>query len=276
MPTQPVITSLQNPFFRYCLKLRENRKRRRLGQFLIDGTPEICRAIRAGILLEKLLVSSQHPLPGQLIEALQQVSPIAIQAFEPFLMTKLCYGQVETGPVAIAMEPRRALASMVLAPKGTVLVLDRVEKPGNFGACVRSAAASGVSAILLTRPICDPYNSNAIRASRGSVFEVPLAEASPTEVMELANRMGLPVFAARVAAGRCLWDLPLAMGGFIVFGNETHGLDDCWQGPSVLDFEIPMRGGVDSLNLSISAALTMYEALRQKQRPQFDPAAVGV
>lgn len=272
----PEISSPQNPFYRHCLRLRENRKRRKAGQFLIDGATEICRALEAGIVVERVLVSGDHPVPGRLSEALQKNPRVQIQSFSQQLMSKLSYGQQGVSPVALALQPDWNLSGLELSGGGTVLVLDRCEKPGNLGACARSGAACGVAAIVLTRPICDPLNANAIRASRGAIFQLPLAIATPAEVLELAGRIHAPIFAARVGAHQGLWQLPLQRGGFLVFGNETHGLEDCWRHPSVQDFTIPMASGVDSLNLSISAAVTMYEAFRQKRLAEFDPLAERV
>lgn len=264
------ITSPHNPFYRHCLKLRDNRKRRRLGQFLIDGTSEISRAFQAGIPIQKLLVSSDCPLSGELKIQVESSAGIEVQEFSPPLLNRLCYGQVKSEPVALAVQPEWSLENIALDEKSLVLVLDQVEKPGNLGACVRTAVACGCSAVLLTRPIGDPFSSNAIRASRGAIFEVPMAQTAPESVIDLASRIGATVFTASLDGKKRLWDLSLTRGAFVVFGNEAHGLDERWQHESVQSFQIPMLGSVDSLNVSISAAVTLYEAVRQKQALQFD------
>lgn len=268
MPEQPTITSTHNPLFQRCLKLRDNRKRRRSGQFLIDGEVEIVRAAMAGFAIDVLLVDSRSERAAPLQEVLHQHPRISIQPVASSLLARLRYGQVDSGPIAVATQPALSLESLRskqrLDSQSLVLVLDRIEKPGNLGACLRTAVACGVSAILLTRPVCDPFNPNAIRASRGAIFQMPIAETSPERVIELAQEYTLPIFTAWVEAERTLWQLPLTQGAVIVFGNETQGLDDHWLSESVQRFTIPMQGGVDSLNLSISAALTLYEAVRQK------------
>lgn len=262
MKQLPVITSSQNPFFRKCLQLRENRRRRQLGQFLIDGAVEIGRAIAAGIQIERLLHDDQL-LPSELKQVVSNRS-IQVQEFSPALLRKLSYGQVENQPIAVAQIPALRLSSLNLDCSSLLLVLDSTEKPGNLGACLRSAAAGGASAVVLTNPICDPFNANAIRASRGTLFRVPLAVASPTEVLNLATQLSLPIFAARVDSAQSLWGLELGKGAVIVFGNEAAGLGEEWRNSRVNDFTIPMTSLADSLNLSISVAVTLYETFRQR------------
>ena len=201
---------------------------------------------------------------------LESDSQLEIQAFSNSLLKRLCYGQMGAEPVALAEEPHWSLDNISLDNQSLVLVLDQVEKPGNLGACIRSAAACGCAAVLLTRPICDPFSSNAIRASRGAIFEIPIAQTTPAAVLDLASKNGCSVFSARVSGRLKLWELPLSKGAFLVFGNEANGLDDHWQHERVVSFLIPMRGGVDSLNVSISAAVALYEAVRQKWMSKFD------
>lgn len=214
--------------------------------------------------MQRLLIVSHGEIPATLREILNRHDQISVQSFSPVLMSNLCYGQQETEPVAIACEPHWDLKGLQLTNDSLVLVLDQTEKPGNLGACLRSAVACGCSAVLLTRPICDAFSSNSIRASRGAIFQLPMAVATPEEVIELAQAKEIPIYAARVGEQIGLWDLKLATGAFLVFGNEARGLDDRWQQASIQGFSIPMQGCVDSLNLSISAAIAMFEVVRQK------------
>jgi RNA methyltransferase, TrmH family len=255
MTLLPLITSSHNPFFRKCLQLRESRKRRQSGQFLIDGAVEICRAIAAGLNVERVL-SDDQILPSELHELVTS-SP---------LLEKLSYGQHSNQPIAVVTTPSLSLHSLNLDSNSLVLVLDRTEKPGNLGACLRSAAAGGASAVVLTDPICDPFNANAIRASRGTMFRVPMAMATASEFIKLAREIQLPLLAARVDATKSLWEINLERGTAMVFGNEAEGLGRDWAGASIDSFTIPMTSKADSLNLSISAAVTLYEAFRQRSR----------
>lgn len=260
MPSNSEITSAHNPFFRHCLQLRDNRKRKRAGQFLIDGVVEIQHAINAGIEVQDFIVSPSCVDAdfGPLAEE------IPVRVLSDSLLSKLSYGQVHAQPIALAKTPELPLQALKLDACSLILVLDRTEKPGNLGACLRSAAACGVTAVVLTDPICDPFNANAIRASRGTMFRVPVAICGRDELIALARTQSLPVYAARVDAKHTLWNLPLDRGAILVFGNEAEGLSDDWQQQVVRDFTIPMSSAADSLNLSISAAVTLYEARRQR------------
>jgi RNA methyltransferase, TrmH family len=264
MTLLPLITSSHNPFFRKCLQLRESRKRRQSGQFLIDGAVEICRAIAAGLNVERVL-SDDQILPSELHELVTSKG-ILVQEFSSPLLEKLSYGQHSNQPIAVVTTPSLSLHSLNLDSNSLVLVLDRTEKPGNLGACLRSAAAGGASAVVLTDPICDPFNANAIRASRGTMFRVPMAMATASEFIKLAREIQLPLLAARVDATKSLWEINLERGTAMVFGNEAEGLGRDWAGASIDSFTIPMTSKADSLNLSISAAVTLYEAFRQRSR----------
>lgn len=264
MKAKPVITSSRNPIFRHCLSLRDNRKRKRAKQFLVDGPVEILRAVQAGFTVSCLLVPHGMEVETWLHNLLQSGQDFAVQPLAPELLQRLSYGQTGPHPLAVLEEPSLSLDPNMIDRNSIVLVLDKTEKPGNLGACLRSAVASGVGAVVLTDPICDPFNANVIRASRGALFQVSLAITKREKFLELAARIDLPIFAARVEANRLLWELPLSRGAALLFGNETHGLSEQWQSSTVSEFTIPMQSGVDSLNLSISAALTLFEAVRQR------------
>ncbi len=267
MAELPLITSSQNPLFRHCLRLRDNRKRRRSGQFLIDGTVEIQRAFQAKFQIDTLMMCPRLPLAKPLSEIVETHPNITLQPIAQPLMDRLSYGQNSLQPIAIAREPNLSLELLDLDDRSLVLILDRVEKPGNLGAVVRSAVACGATALILTRPICDPFNPNAIRASRGAIFQLPVAETTPELASQRLQSIGLTTFAACVEGGCGLWQLPLSGGAALVFGNEKQGLDEQWLRDEVARFTIPMQNEIDSLNLSISAAVTLYEAVRQRSNP---------
>ncbi len=252
------IESLHNPRIKHALKLRSARARRKSGEFLIDGATEIRRALAAGIEITTIYCVSTEQLHGPL------PAPGGLQLVSERVLVKLSYGEQSAAPVAVAKTPPLPLAALPLHSSSLVLVLDGIEKPGNLGACFRTAAACGVDAVVLTNPICELFNPNAIRASRGTVFSVASALSNPLEFRQLALELGLPVFAARVDGENRLWDCPFERGAAIVFGSEACGLQDDWLGDHLSTFRIPMAAEVDSLNVSISAAVTLYEAVRQR------------
>lgn len=267
-PPTITIESVQNPRIKQALRLRDAGTRRQTGRFLIDGDREIALAQRHGIELEVVFVAAGHtPLThSSAATELQQSVSLALQPVSPAVLGKLSYGQRGAESVAVAKTPRRTLSSFQWHSSQLLLVLDQTEKPGNLGACLRTASACGVAAVILTDPVCEPYNPNAIRASRGTIFSLDLLIGSRDEFLACVQAQRIPLFAARVDARQELWQQDFSSGGAVLFGSEAHGLGSQWELPEVRPFTIPMQGVTDSLNLSISTAVTLYEALRQRQK----------
>jgi TrmH family RNA methyltransferase len=265
---KPTIESLHNPRIKQVAKLRDAATRRQTGRFLIDGWREIELALQAGVQLESIFVS-QH-LPSPLADQIQKL----LQYVSPKVLERISYGQRHDLPVALALTPAFELASVAWQPPEILLVLDRTEKPGNLGACLRTASAAGVSAVILTDPVCEPCNPNTIRASRGCLFSLPLAVTTRSEFQAFCRQHQITCFTARVDAPVDMWQQDFSCGAAIVFGSEAHGLGPEWDGPAMRSFSIPMHGTPDSLNLSISSAITLYEAVRQR-RTNSEPRRVS-
>jgi TrmH family RNA methyltransferase len=147
-----------------------------------------------------------------------------------------------------------------------VAVVEHVEKPGNLGALLRSADGAGVDAVIVADPVSDPWNPNAIRASLGTIFAVPLAVAGASEAQAFLRARGITLLAARVNASLDYDEADLTRAVAIVVGAETTGLTDTWAGAGVTAIRIPMHGLADSLNVSASAAVLFFEAQRQRRR----------
>lgn len=260
---KPLIQSVQNQQVKQVAKLRDASTRRESGFFIIDGETEIERALAAGVELDSLYfpVEASHRFDS----LLERLESDQLQPVSSAVMKKLAYGDRDSGVVAVAKSPSLDVELLQLKSKPLLLVLDQIEKPGNLGACMRTAAATGVDAVLLTNPICDVFNPNTIRASRGCLFSVPLAVTSPSEVVELCDRSRIPLFCARVDGAVDFWQADFRLGAAIVLGNEAVGLGDFWAEPRCKSIVIPMQDDTDSLNVSISAAVTLYEAVRQRR-----------
>ena len=266
----PTIESIHNVRVKQTLRLRDAGERRQVGRFLIDGEREIALACRHGFDVETIFVLADAAGPAEKRSALPKSYPAGfeqcVQPVSAAVLAKLSYGQRGAVPVAVAVLPKRSLSQFVWRAGELLLVLDHTEKPGNLGACLRTASACGVSAVILTDPVCEPYNPNAIRASRGTIFSVNLLTATRDEFQGCCRAQGIPLFAARVDAQGELWQQDFASGGAVVFGSEALGLGDEWERSEHHTFRIPMQGATDSLNLSISAAVTLYEAVRQQRK----------
>jgi TrmH family RNA methyltransferase len=263
-----VVTSAHNARFREAERLRKAGERRDRGLILIDGGREIARAVGAGVAPVEAWVSDELD-PGTearaAVEALDAARAPIVRATSR-LMDRLAFGDRNEGVVLVAVRPEANLGTLRPGERPLIGVVERVEKPGNLGAILRSADAAGVDALILADPGTDPWNPNVIRASVGTVFTVPLAVASAWEAREWLREGGVRCVAARVDAQLPYTDADLASPVAIVLGSEAHGLTDAWAGPDVTAVRIPMHGVADSLNVSVSAAILFYEAVRQRAR----------
>jgi TrmH family RNA methyltransferase len=264
--TSPRITSRQNPRVKDAVRLRTGRGRQRRGRFIIDGAREILRAIEAGIrcveafVCEELIDSADG---RRTVDALQS-SGAEILSVSADVYAKLAFGERLDGIVVVADTPQRRLASLRLPPEPLVAVLEGIEKPGNLGAILRSADAAGVDAVIVANGRTDLFNPNTIRASLGTVFRPNTCEATTTETVDWLAGRGLSIIAARPDAEKCYTEIDLRGGVAIVLGSEAAGLSDAWRGANVVAVRLPMHGTADSLNVSTTAAVLFYEAVRQR------------
>ncbi len=256
---KPEIQSVHNPLVKRLKQLRDSSHRRKSGRFLIDGVTEINRALENGWGIECIYHLSESSLATELM---RRYGELNYQPVSPAVMDKIAYGERTDEVVAEAVVPSLGLNRLRLPNDPLVLVLDALEKPGNLGACIRTAAATGVDAVILTDPICDPFNPNAIRASRGSLFAIPMAICSVDALWEWCDQRGIGIVTGRPDGALSLWEVDFGRGVAIVMGNEAQGLGPKWH--RCASFQIPMKKAVDSLNVSISSAVTLYEAMRQR------------
>jgi TrmH family RNA methyltransferase len=260
------ITSTSNPRIKAAVRLRDRRGRDDQGRIVIDGIRELERAIDAGVPLAELFYREDQCQDQQHKSLLQRAQaagaellPVARQVME-----KLSFGNRADGVVAVAPTPRPTLADWSLPADAIVAVVEGAEKPGNIGAILRTADAVGVAGLIVADGGTDLYNPNAIRASLGAIFTVPVCQASADETLAWLRNNRFRILAARVDA-----DLVYTQAGFhgrtaIVLGSEARGLGSRWQGADVTSVKLPLLGRVDSLNLSATAAVLFYEALRQR------------
>jgi TrmH family RNA methyltransferase len=165
----------------------------------------------------------------------------------------------------VAIPPDFGLADLVLPENPLVAIVEGVEKPGNLGAVIRSADGAGVSAVIVADQLTDLYNPNAIRASLGTVFTVPVCSAPTEEVLDWLRNREIPVFAAHVDGAESYAEVDLRPPAAIVLGAEAQGLSDAWGAADITPIQLPMLGVADSLNVSTAAAVLFYEALRQRE-----------
>ncbi len=302
-----IISSPQNPRVKDAVRLRDRRHREKQDRILIDGARELLRAVAAGVHLVELFVC--EPLcrsedAGGVVEALPQdceVLHVSEAVFE-----KLAFGQRAEGLLGVADMPRPTLhtlaarwqgeppslgataglpssagrtvgqanrgtqqASFVLPQHPLVAVLEGVEKPGNVGAVLRSADAAGVSAVILADGRTDLYNPNAIRASLGTIFTMPVCTAASDETLVWLRERQFAILAARVDGSIVYTEASYRGPTAVVLGSEASGLSPVWTAQDIKPIRLPMLGVADSLNVSVTAAVLFYEAMRQRDaRPR--------
>ena len=266
----PTLTSTANPRFRAALSLRDRRERARHGRLLVDGVREVARALDAGVALVEIFVApGASPEPAvDAVVARAAGFGIPIVPVTAGLLSRLAYGERASGIVAVASAPATSLEALRLPAEAPIVgILEDVEKPGNLGAVCRSADGAGLDALIAagtTAAPADPWNPNAVRASLGTVFTMPLGVASTGSVLAWLRDRGLRVVAARVEGSVPYSEADLRGPVALVLGSEATGLTEAWSGADVTAVRLPMRGRADSLNVAAAAAILFYEARRQR------------
>lgn len=256
------ITSLQNPRVKHIVKLREDKRQRQQdGLLLVEGYDEIQLAIAAGHVPQTLL-SAPELASRQLAFPAAENLTVSRAVFE-----KMSYRDNPDGWLAVFPIPKTTLESSRLldgVSHPLIIVAESIEKPGNLGAILRTADAAGVTALLVPNPRVDPWNPNVVRASRGTVFSVPVIECDNISALEWLRSHRIRVMAATPSAEVTYSDVDMRDSVAIAVGAEDEGLTEFWLNNADVKVNIPMTGKVNSLNVSVSTALIVYEAVRQR------------
>ena len=264
--SRPLLTSTANPTVSAAAALRDRRGRDRAGLTLVDGAREVRRALEAGFEVTEAFVCEPLLAGPDARVALDRLgtSGVPVHPTNDRVFAKLAFGERAEGLVAVARIPSLDLDRLVLPDDPLVVVVEAVEKPGNLGAVLRSADGAGVDAVIAASPRTDLFNPNAIRASAGTIFNVPLASADSAAVVAWLRDRGIRTVATRVDAQEPYTDADLTGPVAVALGAETDGLTDAWSGPDIEPVSLPMLGIADSLNVSVTAAILVYEARRQR------------
>jgi RNA methyltransferase, TrmH family len=266
----PDLTSTANPRVKAIARLRDRRERERTRLTIVDGAREVRRALEAGATVEEAFICVPL-LQGEDARAAcdrLDARGIPVRTTTPTVLEKLAFGERAEGIVAVVRIPSTALDGLRLPTNPLVVVLERVEKPGNLGAVLRSADGAGADALIVASGRTDPFNPNVIRASAGTVFSVPLGSAPADDVLAWLGERGIRIVAARVDAAAAYTDADMHGPIAIALGSETDGLTDIWARADVDEVRLPMHGIADSLNVSVTAAVLLYEARRQRGDPR--------
>jgi TrmH family RNA methyltransferase len=253
------ITSTDNPRVKAFAKLKKSRERRRTGLFLIEGHREVERAIACGIDIETLVVCRE--LLGD--TALDDSAGDLLEVAEG-PMRRIAVRENPPGAIAVARQFATGLNHIELPSDPLILIAERVEKPGNLGAMMRTGDAVGVDAIVVADAATDIFNPNVVRASQGALFSMPIATATTRDTISWVAERGIVVFGGYPQAGQEIWEAAMTGPAAVLVGAEDVGISAAWEGVAT-PVRIPMAGSADSLNASISAAILLFEAVRQRR-----------
>ena len=264
------ITSAQNPKIKNLLLLQEKSKaRKEQGLFVVEGRRELEHCLEAGFTVKTVFVC-----PAIAGEDIAPASPVfhhpthteaTVIEIPEQLYRKVAYRESTEGIIAEVEYKTLKLDDLQLPKNPLIMVLEAVEKPGNLGAVLRSADAAGADAVIICDPLTDLYNPNLIRASIGAVFTVPTVAASSRETIGFLKERGIQILTAQLQDSSLYYDVDMRRGTALVMGTEATGLTQTWREAADVHIRIPMLGRLDSLNVSVSAAILLYEAVRQRQ-----------
>lgn len=261
MDYQKKITSLQNPLIKRVLLLKEkSRERRKTGLFIIEGQRELELALKGGYVIETLL----H-CPEIAADTIYTVADHKSIQISKTVYEKLAYRQTTEGILAIVNSKKHTLAALRLkSKKPLVLVAEAPEKPGNIGALLRTADAANLDAVFIANPKSDLYGPNIIRSSVGCIFTTQVGMGTTQEIISFLQENKISIYCAALSASKNYVEMDFTEPTAIVVGTEATGLSDVWLTNSDQNIIIPMQGEIDSMNVSVSAAILIFEAKRQR------------
>ena len=290
-----VITSVQNPRVKAVVTLQQkSAERRRTGLFVVEGRREVEHCVEMGLEVVEVFVCEElggwscDNVAANRTEGMKEAKEVegmkGVKEVEGMrgvkvaevtrgvkvtevtrgVYEKMAYRGGTEGVMAVVKSKERRLDELDLNENPLIVVVERVEKPGNLGAILRSADAAGADAVVVCDPLTDLWNPNLIRSSIGAVFTVPCVACGSEECIEFLKAHGIQILTAQLQDSELYYDTDMRRGTAIVMGTEATGLTDVWREAADAHIRIPMLGRLDSLNVSVSAAILLYEAVRQR------------
>lgn len=260
MASLPTITSVQNSLVKEVLRLKEkSRERKKSGRFVIEGQRELQLARKGGYEIENLMVC-----PDIIERPAIEKSDIPTIHVSQQVYEKMAHRSSTEGILAIAKTKNHNVEALQLSGNPLILVAEAPEKPGNIGALLRTADAANLDAVLIANPKSDVYNPNIIRSSVGCVFTTQIGTGTTEEIIQFLKTRYIQIFCAALTASKSYIQTNLSGPSAIVVGAEATGLSEKWLNNSNQNIIIPMQGEIDSMNVSVSAAILIFEAKRQR------------
>ncbi|MCL2501600.1 MAG: RNA methyltransferase [Bacteroidales bacterium] len=259
----PFIESAKNPWIKDVLTLMEKPKERRDRQlFVVEGAREVSAALANGFKLQTLYYLPQLiPDPCRQFKLPEEspCRPVSLAVYK-----KIAYREGTEGVVAVMHQKNMQLDQLRLPDNPLILITEAIEKPGNMGAMLRTADAAQVDAVFVCHSLCDPYNPNLIRASLGAVFTRQIVACSAEEAIAWLRQNHITLYAATLKDAVPYHSQDYRAGCAIAVGSEACGLSPVWPKAAKACIHIPMKGSIDSLNVSVSAAILVFEAIKQR------------
>lgn len=258
------ITSIQNQFVKDILQLQEkSRARKKSGQFVVEGVREINLAIQGGYELASLLFCEDIFRESELTQF--NIEDSLLVKISKEVYQKIAFRGSTEGLIAVFKTKTTDLSGIEFKRENPlILVAEAPEKPGNIGALLRTADAANLDAVIIANPKTDLYNPNIIRSSVGCVFTNQVFIGSTSEIIQFLQEKNVDIFCAALTASVEYQTVDFTKNTALVVGTEATGLSDEWLQASTQNIIIPMQGAIDSLNVSVSAGILIYEAKRQR------------
>ncbi len=253
-----LLTSASNPKVKKLLALRQKASERRESSlFVVEGRRELSRCLEAGYIPDTIFVCPE--MAGEL-----NLPDCRICEVSRDLYAKLACREGTEGIIAEVKAQEHRLEDLRLGANPLIAVLESVEKPGNVGAVLRTCDAAGADALIICDPRADLYNPNLIRASLGAAFTVQTAVCGSSEAIDFLKKRKIRILTAQLQDSSPYYACDMTEATAIVMGTESTGLTRIWREAADAHIMIPMRGRLDSLNVSVSAAILLYESVRQR------------
>lgn len=261
------ITSFKNPRIKEVVLLREKKSRYQKELIIVEGLREITRALEAGVYFRELFFCEDF-LDKDDERKIFKTLPTHTKIYKTTsdVFSKICFGERKEGLIAVCRRPESSLKDISLSRVPLIVVIEQIEKPGNLGAILRICDGAGVDLVLVCDRLTDIYNPNVIRASVGTVFSLKIAEALNGEALDFLKKNKIHILATLPQTKTVYSDAALNQALAIVLGSEEKGLSEFWKKNAEMSVKIPMHGQADSLNVSATAAIIIYEALRQRSQ----------
>ena len=262
-----VVNSLQNPRVKDVVRYRKRTHRDRADRLIIEGYRELKRALDNDHRPDTLFYAQEFFQGGNedaIVQRCREAEATLIEC-SAAVFQKIAYRDRPEGLLALAPQVHGTLVDLPVSDHPLVVVAEGIEKPGNLGSILRSADAAGVDGLIVVDECTDLNNPNTVRASIGTLFSVPVAEASGDETIAWLKKQSISVVAATPAAETVYSDTDMRGGTAIVVGTEQVGLSAAWTEAADVSVSIPMLGQADSLNVANAATILLFEAVRQRR-----------